>query len=424
MGNLKKKLDNLSDLLKQFNASIKMPNGPKPPRAPAGPAKPKIGVVPTNKKDPVKVAEQIKNPDMKPQVMDAAKQTREALKVSKFGQWNIVKSEDDKTVVAPPPLPEDMTHVDASQEGFKGAFHSKPEQHTLINGIDLTERKDKLNDEQLGGISKDAGWYKNKQGKNVWVKSAAGHPNIKQRGHDKLNAAEREVLFHNMAHDYFGLGKHVPTTSGFTKDGAPHSAQAQVEGGHHVPRPELKSASDKYELPKDYTDTVNNLYKNGDLHKMAMMDTLMGHHDRHRANFMYNPKQKDRLHLIDNGTAFDYGNFDVKESPYYWDHAISSVIKDLGHPDTMHPEAKKWLMDLSPDKARKFFTDHGYMESDPHVRGFTTRLQHMQDAVKNNKYNSMKELMKSNKYSTGPSWHDTHKDDEKPPANVPTPSYA
>jgi hypothetical protein len=426
MGNLKKKLDNLSDLLKQFNASIKMPKGPKPPRASAGPAKPKIGIAPTNKKDPVKVAEQIKNPDMKPMVMDAAKQTREALKVSKLGQWNIVKADDDSSVPPPfsqslgqstamapkpPELSEELTTVHSDRDGFKGAFHPKQEQHDLIHGIDFTSRRDKLNEQQEEGVSKDVGWYKNKQGKNVIVKSAAGHHDIKKRGADKFTAPEREVLFHNMANDFFGLGKHVPTIAGFVKDGIPHSAQAEVENGNHVPRSPLPDPKGLFELPDDYNDTINNLYKSGELHKMAMMDTLMGHHDRHRSNFMYNPKQKDRLHLIDNATAFDYDNIDSNEKPAYWAHAISSSLKNMNNPDAMHPEAKKWLLNLDPEKAKKMFNDHGYYEGDPQTKGFLTRLQHMQEAVKDDKYNNMSKMLSDNKFSTGPSWFVKHPED-------------
>jgi len=82
------KLEALEKALKQFNASIKQPKmdglkipKSKAPKIPGNPAK--------SKKDPVKVAEQLKNPDLKPMAMDAAKQHKEALKVSKNGQWKL-----------------------------------------------------------------------------------------------------------------------------------------------------------------------------------------------------------------------------------------------------------------------------------------------------------------------------------------------
>ena len=84
MSRLNKKLDRLSDLLKQFNASIKTPKvgGIKPPSIPKVP-----GVAPKTQKDPVKIAEQITNPDIKDQVMDQAKTIKEAMRISKSGQW-------------------------------------------------------------------------------------------------------------------------------------------------------------------------------------------------------------------------------------------------------------------------------------------------------------------------------------------------
>lgn len=86
MDKLEKKLNRLSGALKDVQASIKMPktSTPKPPEQPKMP-----GAAPKSKKDPVKMAEQIKNPDLKPQAMDAAKETKESLKISKNGQWSL-----------------------------------------------------------------------------------------------------------------------------------------------------------------------------------------------------------------------------------------------------------------------------------------------------------------------------------------------
>ena len=92
MESLNKKIEQLQDLLKQFNATIKGPKMPKLAKPAAIAKMPNSGIKPANKKDPVKVAEQIQNPDIKPMAMDAAKQAREALKISKLGQWNISKA--------------------------------------------------------------------------------------------------------------------------------------------------------------------------------------------------------------------------------------------------------------------------------------------------------------------------------------------
>ena len=82
---LEKKLQQLTGALNDVRASIKQPSIPKPktttPKIPGTPSQ--------SKKDPIKMAEQIKNPDIKPQIMDSAKEMKEALKVSKSGQWSL-----------------------------------------------------------------------------------------------------------------------------------------------------------------------------------------------------------------------------------------------------------------------------------------------------------------------------------------------
>ena len=75
-----KKLEELSTLLKAFNASIKTP---KPtvgmPTTPKVPGATKIpGMAPNSKKDPKKIAEQLKNAELKPKI-----------KIARNGQWSM-----------------------------------------------------------------------------------------------------------------------------------------------------------------------------------------------------------------------------------------------------------------------------------------------------------------------------------------------
>ena len=85
MDKLEKKIGQLKSTLSEFKPTIKMPSVPKPtnatPKLPGNPS--------ASKKDPIKMAEQIKNPDLKPQAMDQAKEMKESLKVSKNGQWSL-----------------------------------------------------------------------------------------------------------------------------------------------------------------------------------------------------------------------------------------------------------------------------------------------------------------------------------------------
>jgi len=91
-----KKLDELSSLLKQFKASIKMPKmqGVKPIKMDAAKLP---GLPQASKKDPVKVAQQIENADIKPIAIKAAKNKKESLKIAKSGQWSLEKADIDRT---------------------------------------------------------------------------------------------------------------------------------------------------------------------------------------------------------------------------------------------------------------------------------------------------------------------------------------
>ena len=84
MDKLFKKVEELDTLLKQFQASIKMPKPPsiKPPKGVKMP-----GIAPGSKKDPTKVAQQLKNPRPK-------KPKMEMLKFDKCGQWSLHKKEE------------------------------------------------------------------------------------------------------------------------------------------------------------------------------------------------------------------------------------------------------------------------------------------------------------------------------------------
>lgn len=77
MDKLFKKVEELDTLLKQFQASIRMPKPKMPSNKPPKEAK-MPGIAPTSKKDPVKVANQFKNPELKPKI-----------KIARNGQWSL-----------------------------------------------------------------------------------------------------------------------------------------------------------------------------------------------------------------------------------------------------------------------------------------------------------------------------------------------
>jgi hypothetical protein len=89
MDSLNKKIQQLTDMFKSVKASIKatkmtgikMPSLPQQNKVP--------GIPQPSKKDPVKIAEQIEDADLKTEAIKDAKQMKETLKVSKNGQWSL-----------------------------------------------------------------------------------------------------------------------------------------------------------------------------------------------------------------------------------------------------------------------------------------------------------------------------------------------
>ena len=92
MEELLKKLKEVQELTKSLNIppSPKPPKPPKPgnPEAVKKPEAPKAGASLSNK-DPKKMAEQLKEPDLKDQAMKEAKELKEGIRFNKSGQWKL-----------------------------------------------------------------------------------------------------------------------------------------------------------------------------------------------------------------------------------------------------------------------------------------------------------------------------------------------
>jgi hypothetical protein len=378
MDELFKKLEQLEALIKRFIPKTVQPSPlpelPKikeikpisaPSMTPPKPSTKMPGMAPPSKKNPRKVAEQIKNGQVRAEAMAS-------LKRSNNDQWSLAKDDSTKTQEESPAVAQSFLHnsnnVSSKLHGF-GYNHHNAEQNALIHGVDTQKTK------PIGKGVAGAHWAKSSSHPHdVVLKRSSQHPNFFERGHDKLSSSKREVLFHNMADKFFGLGKHVPLTAGFSKDADEWSVQKRVPDVTHVKIAEgtsrIEDAAHAHGLAK--------LSQNGDLHKLALMDHIMGHHDRHGGNFMMDGKGD--IHLNDNGTSFDYGNFDQREIPAYVDIAQDH----LGAKRQLHPEAKKWLMSLDSKKARQIFADHSYPQDAEHVKGFVDRLESLKNFINEN----------------------------------------
>src|SRR5690606_23121871 len=116
-----------------------------------------------------------------------------------------------------------------------------------------------------------------------------------------FTTAHREALYHLLADKFFKLGDYVPRTTvfkhPFTEQA--HSAMEYVKGAK------------KYRTPSQLEAIKNP----EDLHKLAIMDFILGNNDRHQGNIIFT-KDGD-IRLIDHGMTFDYGKAFSAEIPVY-----------------------------------------------------------------------------------------------------------
>jgi len=296
----------------------------------------------------------------------------------------------------------DLPHVDASApnmvhadyHGFGGNMHND-DQRKLIHGIDTDTAK------PVDGVHLNTAgsqWHTNSlTNKKAIVKPASGVGEGKGSIQKKLghidtrgfNGPRREVMFHNMAHKFFDMGSHIPTTAGYTRRGEDYSVQAHVDA-HPLNEHGYKTGS----VPKPVEDQLKSALKShhedGSLHKLAMMDFIMGNHDRHRGNYMLG-RHDNKLHMIDNSLAFDYDNKTVHPTrglaPSYLIGAEYHGIS--GEP---HPEAVKWLNSLDEKRAVQMWKDHGFESDHSAVQGFVNRIHNLKGNV--NLYLKNKEKQK------------------------------
>lgn len=147
----------------------------------------------------------------------------------------------------------------------------------------------------------------------------------------RFQTSHREAIFKKMA-DAFGLGKYVPETTLFKnpKDGKTWSAQKFVDSYEY---------KNKYSLSPVEEHLPSAVEGSGDLHKLAIMETILGHQDRNKSNvrvdFEHNPV------LIDNSLSFDYSGIYGSEHPAYAEHLLRNKI-----PDNIH----KWIQKIDENK--------------------------------------------------------------------------
>ena len=184
----------------------------------------------------------------------------------------------------------------------------------------------------------------NSMGDRVMVRQAHNEPG------DALNTSERATIYHNLSHDLFGLGHHVPQTSCYVspKDHHMYHCTHFKDGLSHGH--ELKKQS-------EYDAAVSSNPER--LHKLALMDYVMGHEGRDLSNTKSDGQ--GHIWLTDNEKAF--GQNPVK--PEYLQYREK-------HPVDI--DTQEWLQHIDPRKAFKLGIVHGLPKQK--AREMANRLIH------------------------------------------------
>ncbi len=232
------------------------------------------------------------------------------------------KAENSSYVIHSPPPPS-APKLDGDLHGV-ARYNRHPEQRALIHGADPSQWNTTAPAHAFGGYGR-------------WVNVADGRLAYLKPG--MVREAEQEVTYHNLAHDFFGLGAHVPTTAVFDDPttGERKSISACVVGAEHVRTSHLPH----------HRQILHALATTGDLDRLAVMDGVMGHDDRDgRTNYVFGGGS---LHLIDNGA------FERPELPHYW--TSHHGPDGMGLP--LHPAAAEWVRGLDPQELQRQLESHG-----------------------------------------------------------------
>lgn len=215
-----------------------------------------------------------------------------------------------------------------------------PDAKELVNGM-ILDPKNNLQIKHSGNSSVQAHWAKNPAGKLVFVKPSTLDPQENQG----FEEAERETAFHNLAKNFFGLGKYVPTvgTVRHPKTGQLTTIIEGIPGKH-------------WEGGQDQVNTIKSLGDSGELDKLNIMDDLLGNYDRHKLNYLTTPDNS--LKLIDHGFSFEPY---VKEPHYMTQYnQIHQLFNGQSAKEKpLSENVVKWIDSLNPVELKRQLRKNG-----------------------------------------------------------------
>lgn len=252
--------------------------------------------------------------------------------------------------------------VDAELHGDAN-FNTDAGQKKLIHGLDFGAEPLQNQSKYAGAQSHESHWRRHPDKRNIYLKGSEWPTDF--------TAPRREVAFHNLARDVFGLG-HLLTPTALVKHpqtGQEFAAIEKVKGVHY----------DRAQHGKD----LHSLGESGELDKAAMMDWVLGVDDRHVANWMMaGGKGGHQLKLIDHGHAFTDRPQAYVDVPSYLVRHHEGMGAWSGNMDDqlVHPEARQWIQDVNPVKLVVAMKKMGVPPE--YISAAHKRLQYLQTIAK------------------------------------------
>lgn len=239
------------------------------------------------------------------------------------------------------------------EDGVEG-FNRHPAAQQLVEGFDFGAEKEPSKGPSLRD---DVNSWTRHQGKHVYVKPDSAGRFKSLAGDGLISEPRAEAVYSGLAHDFFGLGKHVAPV-GLVRDpqsGIEHALIPHVTGYH---------LSD---ISTNRLEAVRaGLESDGTLDKMMLMNKIMGNSDRHGQNMLVD-SPAGSINLIDHGLIFR-GDTNATIPPRYIDP--DRVQKP------MHPEAVKWLQSLDTKELGSQLASYGVHPE--LIVGALSRLKHLQ----------------------------------------------
>ncbi len=213
--------------------------------------------------------------------------------------------------------------IDANKHG--SSQNETLDQKALVHGIDMAD----VSSPEMGHTRKlttaPMGWTTNASGQRVFVK-----PNV-DTSHIGMNDVQRDMAYQKLAHEFFGLGHHIPTHAAFKdpETGSDYIAVKGINGEHVHPK-------------HDMVQHLLNHHHSGTLDKLSIMDMILGNGDRHNKNYLLTDEAPN-IHLIDHSNAFKSARTHYEPD---WYRLVSQRMPVMTEP--LHPAAQAWLQALDP----------------------------------------------------------------------------